>query len=44
MGDGGKNQVDPEKEAHNGRLERSGRALFRIMIGGLGLVPDDAVP
>lgn len=35
---------DKEKEQLNKRLETIGWALFLIMIGGLGLVPDEQVP
>ena len=35
---------NPEKVALNKRLENIGWALFLIMIGGIGLVPEDKVP
>lgn len=38
------NVWSPEKQALNKRLEMIGWALFLIMLGGLGLVPNDQVP
>lgn len=38
------NGITAERQALNKRLETIGWALFLIMIGGLGLVPNDQVP
>jgi hypothetical protein len=35
---------ETEKQALNKRLETIGWALFLIMIGGIGLIPDEQVP
>ncbi len=38
------NVQDMEKDVLNKRLERIGWGLFLLMIGGIGLVPDEQVP
>ena len=38
------NIPDSEKRALNQRFEAIGWALFLIMLGGIGLVPNDVVP
>ncbi len=39
-----RNVQPAEKQVLNKRLETSGWALFLIMLGGLGLVPNEQVP